>query len=367
VVPVLAGEGATTFAQLVTPLLGATVAAVVLWLVALLVVAFATRPRDVDPGPATMDLGEEPPAVVDLLTNDWRVTADAIPATLLDLAARDFVDLEQYGPGRTVCRIRRAAADGLETYEHMVLDHVAGLAVDGIVPAEALTTGPQDQSTRWWRAFQRTVVRDARERGLTRDRWSSPVKALLRLAALVSAGLGVLLANAAEGLDFGTIGVGLVIWALLSSSMRLFGDQRDTPAGAEAAARWLGVRSYLGRNKVFPTLPPASVAVWDRYLGYGAALGVATAALQALPMGAEDDHRAWSAYGGRWRMVKVRYPRLSFIWGRKPAIAVLVELSWAVPGTGSCDSCSGCAAGPAGSRKPTGPPAGSRRRRPSWP
>jgi hypothetical protein len=49
VVPVLAEAGATTFPQLVTPLLGATVAAVVLWLVALLVVAFATRPRDIDP------------------------------------------------------------------------------------------------------------------------------------------------------------------------------------------------------------------------------------------------------------------------------------------------------------------------------
>jgi len=47
-----------------------------------------------------MDLGEEPPAVVDLLTNDWRVTPDAIPATLLDLAARGFVDLDQLGPGR---------------------------------------------------------------------------------------------------------------------------------------------------------------------------------------------------------------------------------------------------------------------------
>jgi hypothetical protein len=44
-----------------------------------------------------MELGEEPPTVVDLLTNDWRVTADAIPATLLDLAARGYLDLEQYG------------------------------------------------------------------------------------------------------------------------------------------------------------------------------------------------------------------------------------------------------------------------------
>jgi Predicted membrane protein (DUF2207) len=142
----------------------------------------------------------------------------------------------------------------------------------------------------------------------------------------------VLYANAASGLDFGTIGAGLVIWAVLTSSIKLFGDQRDTPAGAEAAARWLGVREYLGRNEVFPTLPPTSVAIWDRYLGYGAALGVATAALHALPMGAEDDHRAWSAYGGRWRVVKVRYTRLGFTWGRKPPLAFLVGLVMAGAG-----------------------------------
>jgi Predicted membrane protein (DUF2207) len=326
-----AEDGALTF-QFTTPLLVATVAAVVLWVLLLLGVAFATRARGVDPGPATMELGEEPPAVVDLLTNDWRVTADAIPATLLDLAARDYLDLEQYGPGRTVCRVRRTSGEGLEAYERMVLDHVAGLAVDGVVPAEALTTGPQDQSSRWWRGFQRAVVGDARERGLARDRWSASGKAFLRAAALVPAGLGVLYANAAGGLDFGTIGAGLVIWVVLTSAIKLFGDQRDTPAGAEAAARWLGVLAYLGRNEAFPTLPPASVVIWDRYLGYGAALGVATAAVHALPMGAEDDHRAWSAFGGRWRMVKVRYPRLGFAWGRRPPLAVLVGLVEAVAG-----------------------------------
>jgi Predicted membrane protein (DUF2207) len=148
----------------------------------------------------------------------------------------------------------------------------------------------------------------------------------------VPAGLGVLYANAAGDLDFGTIGAGLVIWVVLTSAIRRFGDQRDTPAGAEAAARWLDVRDYLGRNEVFPTLPPASVAIWDRYLGYGAALGVATAAVHALPMGAEDDHRAWSASGGRWRVVKVRYPRLGFAWRRRPPLAFLVGLAQAVAG-----------------------------------
>jgi hypothetical protein len=59
---------------------------------------------------------------------------------------------------------------------------------------------------------------------------------------------------------------------------------------------------------------------------------VATAAVHALPMGAEDDHRAWSAFGGRWRVVKVRYPRLGFAWGRKPPFAFLVGLFQAVAG-----------------------------------
>jgi hypothetical protein len=316
--PLLADQATVTFPDLVAPLLVATVAATGLWILLLLAVAFATRPRDVDPEPATMDLGEEPPAVVDMLTNAWRVTPDAIPATLLDLAARGFVGLHQHGPGRTVCRVRRTAAEGLEPYERMVLDHVAGLAVDGIVPAEALTTGPQDRSARWWRTFQRHVVEDARGRGLTRDRWSRPLKGFLRAAALAPAGLAVLLANAATGLDFGTIGAGIVLWVVLTAAIGRFRDQRETPAGARAAARWLGVGAYLGRNEVFPTLPPAAVAIWDRYLAYGAALGVATAALRGLPMGADDDHRAWSAYGGRWRPVRVSYPRLRLALGRPP-------------------------------------------------
>jgi hypothetical protein len=320
----LADEAALAFPELVVPLLVAAVAVTVLWLVLLLAAAFATRSRDVDAAPATMELGEESPAVVDLLTNDWRVTPDAVPATLLDLAARGFVDLDQHGEGRTVCRVRRSAGGSLVLYERMVLEHVARLAVDGVVPAQALTTGPQDASARWWRSFKDAVVDDARARGLTRERWSWPVERLLRLAALVPAGLAVLLANAVVGLNLGTVVAGGMLWVALTGLVKRFRDQRDTPAGVEAAAGWLGVRAYLGGNEVFASLPPAAVAIWDRYLAYGAALGVATAALRALPMGAEDDHRAWSSFGGRWRVVRVRYPRLRLVWGRPPVVALLV-------------------------------------------
>jgi hypothetical protein len=55
-------------------------------------------------GPRTLELGPEPPAVVNFLVNDFRVTDDAVPATLIDLAARNVVDVEWRGPTSTFGR-----------------------------------------------------------------------------------------------------------------------------------------------------------------------------------------------------------------------------------------------------------------------
>src|SRR5205085_1785885 len=57
----------------------------------------------------------------------------------------------------------------------------------------------------------------------------------------------------------------------------------------------------------------------ERYLAYGAALGAAVAAVRAIPMGAENDRRAWSSYGGSWRQVTVSYPTVwPPAWGASP-------------------------------------------------
>jgi len=55
------------------------------------------------------------------------VTPEAVPATLLDLAARGVVELERRGPGVFVCRLG-PEPDDLPQYERRV---VALLLVDG--------------------------------------------------------------------------------------------------------------------------------------------------------------------------------------------------------------------------------------------
>ena len=196
------------------------------------------------------------------------------------------------------------------------------------MPAEALTTGPGQESTSWKRRFVNEVVSDAQRRGLSRDAVDGPVFTVLTLAAAVPA---------------------LLVWALSEigagdrrrrcrSRHSWAGSGRDIrsgrrPEGLAAASRWLGVRAELAENEVFPTHSPLTVELWDRLLAYGAALGVAGGASGPLPMGTESDTDAWSAYGGRWRPVRVAYPRLwPPGWGLDPLIAIVAGTGAALAG-----------------------------------
>src|SRR5262249_24686122 len=60
------------------------------------------RPRRPHEDPATSELRDEPPAVVNLITHQWNVTASAAAATLLDLANRGYVDIMQVSPEQEV-------------------------------------------------------------------------------------------------------------------------------------------------------------------------------------------------------------------------------------------------------------------------
>jgi hypothetical protein len=309
------------------------------WLVLLALFAGATRARTPDPGPEALELpGDEPPAVVAMLTDGWEVGREAVPATLIDLAARKILAIEGVGPERFVVRLRaNAGTAGLTSYEQQVLGHVRDLAsADGTVPCEALTTGPEGSSDAWWKRFQASVVKDARDRGLSRGRWSKWMLTVLGATALVPAvlvALALVVSPPQDGGDDenpvgGFIGITAIAWFGLMTIPTKLRAERDTPAGREAAARWLGVREHLDATGGFAEAPPAAVVIWERFLSYGAALGVAGGAVRALPLGSESDTEAWTAHGGHWRMVHIRYPkRLPPGWGKQPLLATAIGLA----------------------------------------
>jgi Predicted membrane protein (DUF2207) len=298
--------------------IAATAAATAPWLLAVGVVYLRRRPTRPEQGTPTLDLGPEPPAVANMLVHGFRVTRDAVPATLLDLAARRLVEIEERGPGSYVCRLEQASDGALASYERRVMDLLRSRASGGIVPAEALTTGPKAESSRWWKGFQKEVVADAQQRGLCLDILNKRTFVWL---SIVAAAPALVLAARAGGR------AGLIYWVaaffLLGWIMGLH-TQRDTPEGLAAASRWLGVRAKLADDEAFREQAPIAVTLWERHLAYGAAFGLATAAVRALPMGTESAHHAWSSYGGQWRSVRIRYPWLLPLgWGIHPLVVVL--------------------------------------------
>jgi hypothetical protein len=111
-----------------------------------------------------------------------------------------------------------------------------------------------------------------------------------------------------------------VFFVLLGAVAVSVGRSGDTAtaAGRAAAARWLGVRAQLTATEAFADLPPASVAVWGRYLSYGAAVGATRAASTVSNLGMGDQHRVWSSYGGYWHQVRIRYQRVAPGLGMHP-------------------------------------------------
>jgi hypothetical protein len=302
-------------------------AGVAVWFAALGLALLVTRPADVRPLPPSQDLpGDEPPAIVSLLTNRWEITEDAAESTLIDLAARKLLEFRQPAndPWQTTVHVRSTGAQGLLPYESSILNRVSGMAVDGMVPLTALTFRDKGSADRFSASLTHSVIDDARTRGLSRRRFSPGLVSALGLAAgipafTVAGAIVMYLAHQHKlsGNWVGVIIAGIITWSVLGGLAGRNRGERDTPLGKEVAARWLGLRAWLRGDESFAELPPAAVAVWDRYLSYGDAVGATRICSAVIDLGMGNRKRVWSSFGGTWHRVRVRYPRFWRRYGQK--------------------------------------------------
>lgn len=296
---------------------------------------FANRPRTPEPGPAVADLGPEPPAIANMLVNGWRVTRIAMAATLVDLAGRRVLGIEDYAGGNHVVRIRSNQPEGeqLTAYEKQVVDLVRTRATGGSCPVEALDLGESEQASKWWKRFEKHVKADAQDRGLARGRWTQRDRIVIGASLavpLLLLGLALSVARVGESSSedsdrWGWLWGAGILWVVGLVALVQTGALRETDAGRAAAGRWLGVRQYLRNSATFGELPPGSVTVWERYLAYATGFGLAHNTARALPFATDDPGTAWTRYGGQWRQVRISYPT-RFMFGQPPGRVLLYGL-----------------------------------------
>jgi hypothetical protein len=237
----------------------------------------AQRPPDA--GPSTMELRDEPPAVVNLLVHELDLTGDAFAATLLDLATRRHVEIVELSPTENLV-VPRRRDDALQPFEQCVLDVVDKAAAGGphaTVPAISAALDP-GSGTIWFR-FKAAVTADAKNRRLIdRARAAGGTKTIMVLALLPTVGMVVAVPELFFLTPFVWVGLLLVSIVLLVRGR----SHVLTDEGRTAAAHWLGVRNFIADHGNFDDLPPGAVAVWDRYLAYGAAMDLSDDAVTGL-------------------------------------------------------------------------------------
>jgi hypothetical protein len=295
------------------------------------------RRRRVTAGPATPDLGDEPPAVVCLLVNGLADAPQVASATLLDLAARRVVDLHEVAPGaeHTLVRVgREPLPESAPAYERRVLERVAATAGGTYAPVAELVRTYADGGSNWQRRLVRDALLDARLRGLVSSAESGCALGVLAAALALGALLAPLVPRpASDGFAAAVLVLGLVwvvgsllgggLMAAVSVGEKQSSPDRYTARGREVTARWLGVAAWLRNHPAMRDLPPGAVAVWDRYLAYGAALDAIPHAVRVLDFETTGQRaELTSRHTGTERTVHVEYwSRNRFLRPGGPAAA----------------------------------------------
>ncbi|MFI5906126.1 DUF2207 family protein [Dactylosporangium sp. NPDC051541] len=255
------------------------------WVLLTAVALWRSRPRLPEPGaPLSTPPGEEPPAVVSLMINKWRPDEDAIDSTLLDLAARGFLELRQPGeePQETTVRLRKGDGRSLTSYEQQVLDRVSQLSVNGEASLTSLAFRSWTEARRWRGAFYRAVIEEARTRGLSQRRLSRPTRRTLLGGAFVPAGFMFatwmwaafkLHANLADQIT-GSLMAAAAIYLVMYFVVELRWSDQNTAEGTRVAGAWLAYRAHLVAVEGVNDLAPADVASWGREMAFASALGV---------------------------------------------------------------------------------------------
>ena len=272
-----------------------------------------------DRRPAPMpDHGIETPAVVALLTNDFRTPQAAVTATALDLAARGWIRLTHSdGELIVVTRGTGSAGDSLQPYEQQVLNHLSARAFNDTTSAGTLAASHHRLDRRWWRRFGHGVAQQSQTLGLTKRRYT-PVELVPPAAATL---IGVFAAwfGARDGDEVAiseswkargfwlTTVIVLVLLGVSVAERALGADQRPTELGLQRANAWMGFRRRL-RARIPGTATVLAAADQQVALAQGSVMGVCDQVLQQLPAAPEDHRWAWSEAGSTPHLVRIRYP-----------------------------------------------------------
>lgn len=239
----------------------------------------------VDVGEYVREPPPDPPAFVDTLFRFGSVRPIALSATVVDLAQRGHLVIEETVEDRAILPDKRdwifrrtvpPTGDAMLAYEATVLERLFALGPE--TSQSAFVKWVENNRTtaeRWWERFKDEVAQTFKARHYVEGGKGAAFGInILAGSAVALAGAGALIAGEPIGL------------ALVGSSVLQFVFtptlRRRTPAGAQRTAEWEAFERFLRHFSQLEDAPVGHLALWERYMVYAVALGVADEVAEGL-------------------------------------------------------------------------------------
>lgn len=228
---------------------------------------------------------DDPPGHVIMLREWGDVTPQVLSATIVDLAQRGHLTIEEIRKDRMILpdkvdwrftRTRPATDAPLLSFEAKIRDRLFALGSTVTQSEfEAWCKSNRTTADRWWDAVTEAAKDSFRSRRYI-EGGKGPVFAANVLCALAVGALGVL--ALANSLWIGAVGVAsALVQAVATITLR-----RRTPEGRQRLAEWEAFERFLRDFSQLEEAPVGHLVLWERYLVYAVALGVTAAVARAL-------------------------------------------------------------------------------------
>ena len=231
---------------------------------------------------------------------------NAFIATIMDLVYQGFIELSEdqsetsylgiFTRTKEDVTLKLAGSEeGLLDFESDVFNFLSAYASDGVLSWQKLKSelGKDDRFYKFINRWNKSIERQIRVERLFDSKGNHLLIGFSVLLLIVSfiAGIGIInvyppnqfpqILNAVvPGLALFLIGIGSLAASLINEK----GAGRFTVEGRLYHERWHGFRKYLTDYSMLKEHPPGSIKLWDYYLVYAVALGVADKVIKNMDL-----------------------------------------------------------------------------------
>lgn len=269
---------------------------------------------------------DDPPAMVNAMLNNKIGNPDihGFEATILNLIDKKVIDLETQNNEKSntkelILKLDESKSENLAINEKNVINTLYRFSTDGVLNLSELNSQLSNRSNAEWfleqfRIWQESIKSEYLNDNVISSYFNDSGSSIMNIISIVGFIAAIIMivlgftSTLSSGLYTLAGGILLIIFSAIVFLVPddIFGQW--TEKGRLFYLKWKNFKKFLNDNSLIKEHPPESIVVWNKYLIYGSALGVAEKVYKSMKLQVpniderDDNLYMYHYYGGYYLM-----------------------------------------------------------------